>query len=78
MGTLQLADAKFYLSEVLSNGCCCGREKEPCEVFCPGCESVLPPGQIDILRDAILSDEYKVNYEIAVAYLVSDTDQIAA
>lgn len=73
---MEYAEDSFYIKELLSNGCCCGRTKEPGEAFCFGCRKTLGHQTLIALSENVISDGYKTLYECAVGYLQNNTDRL--
>jgi len=66
-----LADWKFYLGELNSDGCMCGRAKQPGKSFCYGCYKKLPPEKQKALYRKIGSG-YEQAYDDAHTYLTRE------
>jgi len=65
-----MTDRLFYLKELSSNECQCGRHKSPRNSFCFHCYSDLP-NHIQKELWQMLGDGYEEAYDAAVHYLNS-------
>jgi hypothetical protein len=65
-----MTDTKFYLDELKSDECQCGKKKRPRNSFCYACYSSLPK---DMQRDLYLMMDggYEQAYDAAVHHLNS-------
>lgn len=61
-------DIKFYIDELLSNECACGREKKMHKFFCYDCYKSLPRDLQTNLHSP-LHEGYEEAYDAAVKYL---------
>lgn len=58
----------WYLRELMSNECLCGKEKKPKYSFCYGCYKALPD-EMQTLLYALIGQGYEGNFEEAVKWL---------
>lgn len=65
-----MSDTKFYIDELRSDECQCGRTKKPGYSFCYKCYSSLP---MDMRNDLYqqMGDGYEEAYDAAVHWLNS-------
>ncbi len=61
-------DLKFYITELKSDECQCGRSKKPGLSFCPRCFYLLPPYMRTDLYQKI-GHGYEESYDLAVKFL---------
>lgn len=64
-------DVKFYIQELRSEECACGRTKRPRYSFCYTCYQLLPD---DMRKDlwSYMGDGYEEAYDSAVAWLTEE------
>ena len=67
----KMSDVKFYIQELRSEECACGRSKRSRYSFCYTCYQLLPD---DMQRDLwnYMGDGYEEAYDAAVAWLKED------
>ncbi len=63
-----MSDRRFYLDELASDECFCGRGKQSGRSFCYGCYKSLPPEMQKALWQR-MGDGYEGAYDEAVAWL---------